>query len=88
MRYLREAVQKGLDLTLDQGLRLEADLYFLIQTTADRSGGHPLLFGEAAAELPGRVAVAALLAFLPDGYRLLRPRSQHKARKHDAQGTL
>lgn len=39
VRYLREAVQKGLDLTLDQGLRLEADLYFLIQTTADRMEG-------------------------------------------------
>lgn len=38
-RYLREAVQKGMDLTLDQGLRLEADLYFLIQTTADRTEG-------------------------------------------------
>jgi len=38
-RYLREAIQQGMDLTLDQGLRLEADLYFLIQTTADRSEG-------------------------------------------------
>jgi enoyl-CoA hydratase/carnithine racemase len=39
VRYLREAVQKGMDLTLDQGLRLEADLYFLLQTTADRVEG-------------------------------------------------
>lgn len=39
VRYLREAVQKGMDLTLDQGLRLEADLYFLLQTTADRMEG-------------------------------------------------
>lgn len=38
-RYLREAIQQGMDLTLDQGLRLEADLYFLIQTTADRMEG-------------------------------------------------
>lgn len=39
VRYLREAVSQGLDLTLDQGLGLEADLYFLIQTTADRMEG-------------------------------------------------
>ncbi len=39
MRYVKEAVNKGLDLTLEQGLRLEADLYFLIHTTADRTEG-------------------------------------------------
>lgn len=39
MAYAKEAVQKGLDLTLDQGLRLEADLYFLMHTTIDRTEG-------------------------------------------------
>ncbi len=39
VRYLREAVHQGMDLTLNQGLRLEADLYFLLQTTADRMEG-------------------------------------------------
>ena len=39
MRYAKEAVHKGLDLTLEQGLRLEADLYFLLHTTADRTEG-------------------------------------------------
>ena len=39
LRYAREAVYKGMDLTLEQGLRLEADLYFLIQTTTDRMEG-------------------------------------------------
>jgi len=39
LRYIKEAVNKGLDLTLEQGLRLEADLYFLLQTTADRTEG-------------------------------------------------
>jgi enoyl-CoA hydratase/carnithine racemase len=39
LRYAKEAVQKGLDLTLEQGLRLEADLYFLLHTTADRTEG-------------------------------------------------
>ncbi|MBI2860398.1 MAG: enoyl-CoA hydratase/isomerase family protein [Chloroflexi bacterium] len=38
-RYIKEAVNKGLDLTLAQGLRLEADLYFLLHTTADRIEG-------------------------------------------------
>lgn len=39
LRYAREAVHKGMDLTLEQGLLLEADLYFLIQTTSDRMEG-------------------------------------------------
>jgi enoyl-CoA hydratase/carnithine racemase len=39
LEYCKEAVKKGADLTLDQGLRLEADLYFLMHTTKDRSEG-------------------------------------------------
>jgi enoyl-CoA hydratase len=39
LKYIKEAVNKGLDLTLEQGLRLEADLYFLLHTTADRTEG-------------------------------------------------
>ncbi len=39
LRYLKEAVLKGMDLTLEQGLRLEADLYFLLHTTSDRTEG-------------------------------------------------
>jgi enoyl-CoA hydratase/carnithine racemase len=39
LRYLKEAVIKGLDMTLEQGLRLEADLYFLLHTTSDRTEG-------------------------------------------------
>jgi enoyl-CoA hydratase len=39
LRYTKEAVNKGLDMTLEQGLRLEADLYFLLHTTADRTEG-------------------------------------------------
>jgi enoyl-CoA hydratase len=38
-RLAKEAVAKGMDLTLDQGLRLEADLYFLLHTTQDRTEG-------------------------------------------------
>jgi enoyl-CoA hydratase/carnithine racemase len=39
LRHAKEAVHKGLELTLEQGLRLEADLYLLLQTTADRIEG-------------------------------------------------
>ena len=39
VRYAKEAIHKGLDLTLEQGLRLEADLYFLLHTTSDRTEG-------------------------------------------------
>ena len=39
LKYAKEAIYKGLDLTLEQGLRLEADIYFLLQTTEDRTEG-------------------------------------------------
>jgi enoyl-CoA hydratase len=39
LRYAKEAVLQGLDMTLEQGLRLEADLYFILQTTRDRTEG-------------------------------------------------
>lgn len=39
LRYAKEAVIKGSDLTLDQGIRLEEDLYVLLQTTRDRAEG-------------------------------------------------
>jgi enoyl-CoA hydratase/carnithine racemase len=39
VRYVKEAVNKGMDMTLAQGLRLEADLSFLLQTTKDRAEG-------------------------------------------------
>ena len=39
VRYAKEAVSKGMDMTLAQGLRLEADLSFLLQSTKDRAEG-------------------------------------------------
>ena len=39
LRHTKEAVYKGMDMTLEQGLRLEADLYLLIHTTKDRTEG-------------------------------------------------
>ena len=38
-RYLKEAVVKGMDMSLEQGLRLEADLNLILQSTADRAEG-------------------------------------------------
>lgn len=38
-RYVKEAVLKGLGMTLDQGLRLEADLNTILHSTADRAEG-------------------------------------------------
>ena len=39
LRYAKEAICKGMDLSLDEGLRLEGDLYFLLHTTKDRTEG-------------------------------------------------
>ena len=39
LKYCKEAVYKGLDMTLAQGLQLEGDLYFLLHTTVDRTEG-------------------------------------------------
>ncbi len=39
VRYAKEALNKGMDMTLEQGLRLEADLSFLLQSTGDRAEG-------------------------------------------------
>ena len=39
LRYAKEAINKGMDMSLEQGLRLEADLYFLLHSTADRTEG-------------------------------------------------
>ena len=38
-RYAKEAVLKGMDLSLDQGLGLEADLNVILQSTEDRAEG-------------------------------------------------
>ena len=39
VRMAKEAVLTGYDMTLEQGIRLEEDLYALLQTTADRAEG-------------------------------------------------
>ena len=39
LRYIKEATLSGMDGSVAQGLRLEADLSFLLQSTADRAEG-------------------------------------------------
>jgi enoyl-CoA hydratase/carnithine racemase len=39
LRYAKEAVRRAFDLPLEDGVRLEHDLYVLLQTTADRREG-------------------------------------------------
>lgn len=38
-RYLKEAVLKGMDMTLEQGLAMEADIGLLLHSTSDRAEG-------------------------------------------------
>ena len=38
-RYAKESVLKGMDMTLEQGMRLEMDLNLILQTTLDRAEG-------------------------------------------------
>src|SRR4051794_35487026 len=39
LRYAKEAVRQGLDMPLDQALRLELDFSIILQTTSDRAEG-------------------------------------------------
>jgi len=39
LKYTKEVVHKGMDLSMDQALGLEADLYFLLHTSKDRTEG-------------------------------------------------
>ena len=52
-RYAKEAVNKGLDLTLEQGLGLEADLNVILQSTTDRAEGIASFLERRAPEFTG-----------------------------------
>ena len=52
-RYAKEAVSKGMDLTLEQGLGLEADLNVILQSTSDRSEGLKSFFEKRGPKFTG-----------------------------------
>ena len=52
-RYAKEAVSKGMDLTLEQGLGLEADLNVILQSTSDRSEGLKSFFEKRSPKFTG-----------------------------------
>ena len=54
LRLGKEAVLKAMDLTLDQGIRLEEDLYALLQTTQDRAEGIRAFLGKRTAKFVGQ----------------------------------
>jgi enoyl-CoA hydratase/carnithine racemase len=52
--YAREAVRRAIDLPIDEGLRLEADLAALLQTTSDRMTGITGFLNRQPPEFKGR----------------------------------
>ena len=54
VRYAKEAICDGLDMTLEQGLHLEADLYCLLQTTEDRTEGIKAFLEKKAPKFTGK----------------------------------
>lgn len=53
-RLTKEAVARSLDLTLEQGIRLEQDLYVLLQSTADRATGVRAFLAKRRPKFKGR----------------------------------
>ena len=54
VRYAKEAVSKGMDMTLSQGLRLEADLNIILQTTDDRAEGVSAFLQKRKSQFKGK----------------------------------
>ena len=52
-RYAKEAVHQGMDLSLTQGLRMEADLSVILQSTADRAEGIASFLGKRPPRFSG-----------------------------------
>ncbi len=54
LRYAKEAIGKGADMTFEQGMRLEEDLYVLLQTTEDRREGIDAFLQKRSPRFVGR----------------------------------
>ena len=54
LRYTKEAIREGMEMPLAQGLRLEGDLYLLLQTTRDREEGISAFHREEEPRFAGR----------------------------------
>ncbi len=54
MSYVKEALYGGLDMTIDQGMRLELDLYLLLFSTQDRIEGITAFNEKRKPEFQGR----------------------------------
>lgn len=54
VRYAKEAVNRGLDMTLEQALRYETDLTVILQTTEDRAEGVRAFLEKRKPEFKGR----------------------------------
>jgi len=54
VRYAKEAVSQGLDMSLEQALRFETDLTIILQTTEDRSEGVRAFLEKRAPKFHGR----------------------------------
>ena len=54
LRYAKEAVRHGIEMSLDQGLRLELDLSIILQTTSDRAEGVKAFLEKRKAKFEGR----------------------------------
>lgn len=54
LEYAKSAILDGMDLTIEQGLRFEADLYFLLQTTRDRTEGIEAFLEKRSPQFEGK----------------------------------
>jgi enoyl-CoA hydratase len=54
VRYAKEAVSQGLDMSLEQALRFETDLTIILQTTEDRAEGVRAFLEKRAPKFHGR----------------------------------
>lgn len=54
LKYAKEAIRRGVDMSLPQALELEADLYTILQTTEDRREGVDGFLARRAPRFTGR----------------------------------